>query len=170
MGTFKRGVASRVRRAADDSNREAARPTKKSIRFAVGDNRVRYVHPPPRSLNKDYWFTETQRVVKKGLQFEIEPHVNTAVNVDCRLQLCTLSLSSACASSSSVAPTRGFVSILDEGVFTAHRGWLSLGSVAAGEMAAVKVVLPPGSYQLRCEGTHPIQIFAQAWDIERQLI
>eukprot|EP00796_Vickermania_ingenoplastis_P008329 gene8329-5839_t len=134
---------------------------------------VRFIRVPPRSHNKDFWFSEYQRIVKKGMQFEVEPNINAGVEVDCRLQLCTLAMSSA------ASPSRGqrsVVSVLNEQdlfadptVATNGQQWFAIGRVGPGEMTAVKVILPPGSYQLRCQGEHPVQIFAQAWDVERHL-
>lgn len=153
---------------------------KKSIRFDTSKNTVHFVHPPPRSRNKEYWFTETQRIVRKGVAFDVEPGINTAVTVTCRLQLCTLAMKRSVepTTRSNSSSSRSVVSILEEesslflprGVPRRGPRWLAVGSTVPGAMNPVKVVLPPGSYQIRCEGHRPVQVFAQAWDVERELI
>ncbi|KAG5500415.1 hypothetical protein JKF63_03508 [Porcisia hertigi] len=163
---------------------------RKRISFNANRNRVRFICVPPRSQNSKFWFTETQRVVKKGLNFEVEPDIMIEVNIECRMQITALARKplfppvkapaangSAGASTSSTASSakRSYVEV-EEAVplfFADSRErdrWQCIGSVGAGEMSKVRVVMPPGSYRFRCVGGDAVQIFAQVWDIERELI
>lgn len=48
--------------------------------------------------------------------------------------------------------------------------WLTMGSVCPGQMQRLRVILPAGLYELRCEGdSDPVQVFAQDWDFEEKL-
>ncbi|KAG5498243.1 hypothetical protein JIQ42_03048 [Leishmania sp. Namibia] len=169
----------------------APRKTRKSISFNSNRNKVRFIRVPPRSQNRKFWFTETQRIVKKGLNFEVEPDIMIEVNIECRMQITTLArkplaesgkapatngIAGAAASSSAAsAATRSYIEVEEtEPLFLPDSRkrdrWQCIGSVGAGEMAKVRVVMPPGSYRMRCVGGDVVQIFAQAWDLERELI
>lgn len=155
--------------------------SRKGISFATSENKVSFVRVPPRTENSSYWFTETQRIVRKGIHFEVEPLVNTGVQVDCRLQLTSLACSTitgekhakherSCVSLLSEDPIGlGFPFQLAQDKLSTGSSWLAIGSVSPGEIKSVKVILPPGPYQLRCEGPRPVQVFAQVWDVEREL-
>ncbi|CAC9502591.1 conserved hypothetical protein [Leishmania infantum JPCM5] len=167
------------------------RKARKSISFNANRNKVRFIRVPPRSQNGKFWFTETQRIVKKGLNFEVEPEIMIEVNIECRMQITALArrplsqlgkspaangIAGAAASSSAAsAAKRSYVEV-EETVplflpdARKRDRWQCIGSVGAGEMSKVRVVMPPGSYRMRCNGGDVVQIFAQAWDIERELI
>ncbi|RNF10361.1 uncharacterized protein Tco025E_06807 [Trypanosoma conorhini] len=168
--------------------RAGAKRPRKHISFARDGIKVRFVKPPPRSMNHRYWFTETEAVAKKGLSFEVEPDIAVSVDVSCRVQL------TGVASQSCKAPRFLFTG----GVAGKHRPnskssgrvyldlkanpslgvigavqrasrWLTVASVEEGHIEKVRVILPPGSYTLRCVGPRPVQVFAQVWDFETRL-
>ncbi|KAK7200981.1 hypothetical protein NESM_000157500 [Novymonas esmeraldas] len=167
----------------------SARTARKSISFNSNRNKVRFIRVPPRSQNRKFWFTETQRIVKKGLNFEVEPDVMIEVNIDCRMQITALArkplalsarastaggIAAASASPAALA-RRSYVEVEEtQPLFTPDRvkgsRWQCIGSVSAGEMTKTRIVLPPGSYRVRCVGGDVVQVFAQAWDVERELI
>lgn len=160
--------------ASPSSRREVSQGRRaKSIKFLMGENKVRFIRVPPRSRNKEFWFTETQRIVRKGLQFEVEPNIHTHIEVTCRLHLSTLAMSASSASSSSAVP-RSVLMVLEEGepLFggVSHKKWLAVGTVSPGQMVPIKVVFPPGNYLVRCEGECRLQVFGQSWDVERELV
>lgn len=194
-------------------------PKRKSISFSTGENCVRLVKAPPKAERSRYWFTTTQRVVKKGVLFEVDPEIYTAVEVDCRMQLCTIAKSADAVApftpssktksgdtdggslrssrqggTPSPASCRSHFSVrCEDGIFVLGKSinlsprlggkqksifsesceespWMNVGSVLPGQLQRIRVVLPPGRYHLRCEGnSHPIQVFAQVWDLEQQL-
>ncbi|KPA85446.1 hypothetical protein ABB37_01745 [Leptomonas pyrrhocoris] len=163
---------------------------RKRISFNSNRNKVRFIHVPPRSQNKKFWFTETQRVVKKGLNFEVEPEIMIEVNIECRMQITAMArkppshaakaaATAGLAKGSSLVMTsssqRSFVEVQEtNSLFCCDaRGqdrWQCIGSVGASEMKKVLVTMPPGTYRMRCVGGGSVQLFAQAWDIERELI
>lgn len=171
-------------------NPNSHKKARKSISFNSNRNKVRFIRVPPRSQNQKFWFTETQRVVKKGLNFEVEPEIMIEVNIDCRMQITAIArkpLSHAAkaaaaaglAKGSSAAMTsssqRSFVEVQEtDSLFcTDARGqprWQCIGSVGEGDLKKVLVVMPPGMYRMRCLGGDAVQLFAQAWDIERELV
>lgn len=171
----------------DSSSRKKAR---KSISFNSNRNRVRFIRVPPRSQNQRFWFTEMQRVVKKGLNFEVEPEVMVEVNIECRMQITAIArkpLSHALKSAAVAGLTkrspaamtslsrRTFVEVQETNSLfccdaQGQDRWQCIGSVGAGDMKKVVVVMPPGMYRVRCLGGDAVQLFAQAWDIERELV
>lgn len=143
------------------------RNTTKCITFNPNGNKVRFVRVPPRSQNRHFWFTESQRVVRKGLQFELEPDINTELATDGRVQLTAIMQSVGTSSSH-----RAFVEVREEGLSLGGPyvgSWICIGSVAAGSTQRVRVILPVGSYQLRCVGGTAVQVVGQVWDVEREL-
>ncbi|KAH9586106.1 hypothetical protein LSM04_001361 [Trypanosoma melophagium] len=164
---------------------------RKHISFSRDGNTVRFVKPPPRSMNSQYWFTETESVVKKGISFEIEPHIHVSLEVGCRMQLTSVAAPPS-SSSPDVAGDprlnhkkrgrgehhnnnnknkeggRVFLEIREE--LGGPSRWLTVGSAAAGEVSTLRVVLPAGVYSLRAAGaSRPLLVFAQAWDLETKL-
>lgn len=178
------------------ANAPRRRKARKSISFNSNRNKVRFIRVPPRSQNRKFWFTETQRIVKKGLNFEVEPDIMIEVNIECRMQITALSrkpsqsagrpasngvAAAAAASSSSPAASpsspakRSFIEVEELNPLLSFMSgseshWQCIGSVAAGEMCKVLVVMPPGNYRVRCIGNDAVQVFAQAWDVERELV
>ncbi|KAG5474326.1 hypothetical protein LSCM1_03106 [Leishmania martiniquensis] len=171
--------------------RAGPRKARKSVSFNSNRNKVRLIRVPPRSQNRKFWFTETQRIVKKGLNFEVEPDIMIEMNIECRLQLTTLArkplaqsgrapaangiAGAAAASSAASAVKRSYIEVEETEPLLLpdsrkHDRWQCIGSVGAGEMVKVRVAMPPGCYRMRCIGGDIVQIFAQAWDIERELI
>ncbi|ORC89716.1 uncharacterized protein TM35_000112500 [Trypanosoma theileri] len=154
---------------------------RKHISFSRDGNKVRFVKPPPRSMNHQYWFTETESVVKKGINFEVEPYINVSLEVGCRMQLTSV----VAPPSSSPDPAReprpnhkkrereeeesGRVFLeIREGEGPSR--WLTVASAAAGEVSTLRVVLPAGVYALRVTGApRSLLVFAQAWDLETKL-
>lgn len=164
---------------------------KKSISFDPNRNKVRFIRVPPRSQNPEYWFSERRKLVRKGLQFEIDPDIGIEVNVDSRLRISamvypskgSLAASPSLPSSSEASRDRAFLEVKelpvslfgdpDENDDADQEGgkWICVGSVAAGGMAKLNVMLPAGVYQLRCSGnTRSLQVFGQAWDVEMELV
>ncbi|GET90009.1 hypothetical protein, conserved [Leishmania tarentolae] len=169
----------------------APRRARKRISFNANRNTVRFIRVPPRSQNGKFWFTETQRIVKKGLNFEVEPEIMIEVNIECRMQITALArkplsqlgkppaangISGATASSSAASVAkRSYIEVEEtDPLFLPDARkrdrWQCIGSVGSGEMLKVRVVMPPGSYRMRCIGGDVVQIFAQAWDVERELV
>lgn len=185
---------------------------RKSITFDPNRNSVRLVRVPPRSQNRDFWFTESPRVVKKGFCFELEPHISVELSVDCRIQLTALTQRPAVLSTdaakkydasaatpsgkdggntshesgsrngkkqrkgmtaqSSPESQRAFVEVREEVSLLGSPGadrWLCIGSTLPTVMEKVRAILPPGVYQIRVSGDRPVQVYAQAWEIERRL-
>lgn len=152
---------------------------KKRISFDPRGNRVRFVQTVPRSRNTDFWFTEVERVVRKGLQFEVEPNIDVDVSTDVRLQITAVAqaLGKVSASPPAGAPHgRSFLEVQEllpsfSGVAAVRtRKWHTLGSVGVGEISRLRIILPAGSYLIRCVGHLPVQVFGQAWDRERELV
>ncbi|KPI89140.1 hypothetical protein ABL78_1784 [Leptomonas seymouri] len=171
-------------------NPNSRKKGRKSITFNSNRNRVRFIRVPPRSQNQKFWFTETQRVVRKGLNFEVEPEIMIEVNIECRMQITAIArkplpptakagaaagLTKGSSSAMTSSLKRSFVEVQEtNSLFCCDaRGqdrWQCIGSVWAGEMKKVLVVMPPGMYRMRCLGGDAVQLFAQAWDIERELV
>lgn len=145
---------------------------RKAISFDSNRDQVHPVRVPPRTQNAEYWFSERQKMVKKGLNFEIEPDISVEVNVDSKLQIGAIAYPAVPSTSSSA---RVFLEVkeLQMSLFGgdgSDEHWLCVGSVAPGGLQKVKLILPPGMYQLRCVGgKSPVQLFGQAWDVEREL-
>ncbi|KEG14098.1 hypothetical protein DQ04_00621070 [Trypanosoma grayi] len=175
----------RTKRPRFGAEGSAKRP-RKHISFSRDGNKVRFVKPPPRSMNRRYWFTETESVVKKGVSFEIEPDINVSVDVGCRMQLTSIASQSSSFLHASPggdavgkkrhgSSTRVFLEVKvgpSLGLLGGARGssrWYTVASVNEGHVEKTRVILPPGTYMLRCVGERPIQIFAQAWDLETKL-
>ncbi|CAJ1009961.1 hypothetical protein Q4I28_005275 [Leishmania naiffi] len=167
------------------------RKARKKISFNANRNKVRFIRVPPRSQNRKFWFTETQRIVKKGLNFEVEPEIMIEVNIECRMQITALArkplsqlgkgpaangIEGAAASSSLASlAKRSYIELEEtDPLFLPdarkRNRWQCVGSVSSGEMTKVRIVMPPGSYRMRCTGGDVVQVFAQSWDIERELI
>ncbi|CCW68717.1 unnamed protein product [Phytomonas sp. Hart1] len=145
---------------------------KKRISFDPRGNRVRLVPTPPKSEYKNYWFSESSCINRKGLQIEVEPNITIELNIQCRMQLTSLAQSST-LSDVPHSNSRGFLevkqlflSLLGSAV---EQNWHCVGSVCPGSLEKINVVLPEGFYHLRCLGRNPIQVFAQVWDVEREL-
>ncbi|RNF00142.1 hypothetical protein TraAM80_07783 [Trypanosoma rangeli] len=165
----------------------AKRP-RKHISFARDGIKVRFVKPPPRSMNHRYWFTETESVAKKGISFEVEPDIAVSVDVSCRMQLTGVASQSCKAlpllSTNTVAgkqkpnsKSNGRVylrlkanpSLGALGAVQRASRWLTVASVEEGHIEKIRVILPVGSYTLSCVGPRPVQVFAQVWDLETRL-
>ncbi|KAF8275808.1 hypothetical protein C3747_10g444 [Trypanosoma cruzi] len=161
---------------------------RKHISFARDGVKVCFVKPPPRSMNHCYWFTETELVAKKGLFFEVEPDIDLSVDVMCRMQLTSVAsqpwksprLFSKGGGAGEKRPKgrsseRVFLEIKASpslgsiGVSRRASRWLTVASVEEGQLEKVRVILPAGSYALRCVGPRPVQVFAQVWDVETRL-
>lgn len=171
-------------------NPNSQKKARKSISFNSNRNKVRFIRVPPRSQNQKFWFTETQRVVKKGLNFEVEPDIMIEVNIECRMQITAMArrplshagktvanagLPKGSAAAMASSSQRSFVEVQETNSLLCcdARGndrWQCIGSVGAGDLKKVLVVMPPGMYRMRCLGGDAVQLFAQAWDIERELV
>lgn len=116
------------------------------------------------------------------MRVELEPHITVEMSVDCRVQLSGLAQQkdvpvTALSSSSAhelgkVDPDRGFLQLREESPLLSmpeESRWLTVASVAPNTVERIRVVLPPGVYHLRCVSKRPVQLFAVAWDIEREL-
>lgn len=144
----------------------------KHISFDPNRNRVRFVRVPPRSQNDKYWFTETERVVRKGLQFEVEPNIAIEVTIDCRIKLTGLAQDTKAGSAGAAAPSgRVFLEVKEASPFFGDDAeWVTVGSVAPGALEKINVTLPSGAFQLRSSGAKAsLQVLAEAWDLEREL-
>jgi hypothetical protein len=170
-------------------NAASRKKARKSISFNSNRNKVRFIRVPPRSQNRKFWFTETQRIVKKGLNFEVEPEIMIEVNIECRMQITAIARKPLSGAAKAAAATslakrvpsflpssqRSFVEVQEtNSLFCSdvhgRDRWQCIGSVAEGDMKKVLVVMPPGMYRMRCLGGGAVQLFAQAWDIERELV
>lgn len=128
-------------------------------------------------------------MVKKGMHFELDPDFMVSLNISGRLQLTVLSrerevevvrppaiaAATAAGAVASQRHNRSFVDVMENSSLfcttaTGADRWHCIGSVAVGEMAKVRVVVPPGSYRFRTRGGGRVQLFAQVWDIERELV
>lgn len=68
-------------------------PKRKSISFCTQSNLVRLLKVPPKTENKNFWFTTKRRDYRKGVFFSLHPGHPQAVQVDYRMQLCTIAKS-----------------------------------------------------------------------------
>ncbi|KAG8345829.1 hypothetical protein TRVL_03344 [Trypanosoma vivax] len=183
-----------VRQKKGDENNSLTERPRKRISFNCDGNKVRFVKPPPRALNHLFWFTEVTSVVKRGLTIEVEPNIHVEVSVDCRLQLTSMASKPSSSTHNLLvhnAPgnqQRGSNSIVGSnngegqgrvslqiccehtlGLTYTNMKWFTIASVCAGQLEKIRVVLPAGCYTLRCVGPRPLQLFAQAWEIESKL-
>lgn len=58
------------------------------IHFANGENKVVYVRPPPKALNPELWFKESDALVTKPMIFTLDPFpakVNVAIDTSVRI-------------------------------------------------------------------------------------
>ncbi|EPY34738.1 hypothetical protein STCU_00376 [Strigomonas culicis] len=128
-------------------------------------------------MNDLFWFTEQQKIVKKGLQFELEPSISVEVTVDCKMQLtsiacpCSVTLSKGTHQKSGAAmpaAARAYLEVREQLPFSEPGKWVCVGSVSPESVSMIRIIFPAGSYQLRCVGG-PLVVFSQVWDVETQL-
>ncbi|CCW62381.1 unnamed protein product [Phytomonas sp. EM1] len=145
---------------------------RKHISFDPRGNRVRFVPTPPKSEYKNYWFSESQHVVRKGIQIEVEQDIAIALNVECRLQLTSLTQAST-PSNGPHSNSRVFLEVKELSLSSLgevdEESWYCVGSVCPGSVEKICVVLPAGLYHMRSVGKNPIHVFAQMWEVEREL-
>lgn len=187
---------------------------KKHISFDRNAPKVTVVKAPKKQDHPDLWFQESQKVVAKPLQFDIEGNSKISIDIGKSVQITTLACSPCEEELRDVAKRqrtekggkpvgslkRVGLLICDNnlGLFQdsmeerlndlldeqeAAKGnplrqrqqnkhaekWFCVGSAPVNGIAVVDVMLPRGSYLLKCDGPYSISVFGQAADIVRHL-